>query len=145
MGCASASRTSGRTSRKAETRECLSWSLTEHRCALDCFQKVSLDVNSRDPSRKLNFNPLHGDYSKTDGLHFHKRMFNCPVSEDWPRAIVTPVAKGPRTTDPRQFRPISLTSVVYKILQTILKEKLLPTFATDNKAAWLPPPPFNRP
>ncbi len=47
------------------------------------------------------------------------------VTEDWRRAIVTPAAKSPRTTDPRQFRLISLTSVACKILQTILKEKLL--------------------
>ncbi len=37
----------------------------------------------------------------------------------------TPVAKSSRTTDPRQFRPISLAPVVFKILETILKEKLL--------------------
>ncbi len=33
--------------------------------------------------------------------------------------------KSPCTTDPRQFRPIGLTSVVCKILETNLKEKLL--------------------
>ncbi len=45
----------------------------------------------------------------------------------WLRLPPSPVraAKSPRTTDPRQFRPISLTSGVYKILETILKEKLL--------------------
>ncbi len=36
-----------------------------------------------------------------------------------------PSRKKPHTTDPKQFRPISLTSVVCKILETILKEKLL--------------------
>ncbi len=41
------------------------------------------------------------------------------------RAIVTPVAKSPHATDPMQIRPISLTSVVCKIFETILKEKLL--------------------
>ncbi len=39
--------------------------------------------------------------------------------------MVTPVAKNPRTTNPMQFRPISLTSVICKIVETILKEKLL--------------------
>ncbi len=57
-------------------------------------------------------------------------MFNLPlqtaqVPDDWRRVIVTPVAKSPRTTDPRQFSPTSLTSVVCKILEMILKEKLL--------------------
>ncbi len=41
------------------------------------------------------------------------------VPENWRRA------KSPRTTDPRQFRPISLTSVVCKILEMILKGRLL--------------------
>ncbi len=54
------------------------------------------------------------------------RMFNlslqtAQVPDNWRRAIVTPVAKIPRTTDPRQFRSISLTSVVCKLLN----EKLL--------------------
>ncbi len=39
--------------------------------------------------------------------------------------LSTPAAKSPRTTDPRQFRPSSLTSVVCKIREMILKEKLL--------------------
>ncbi len=58
------------------------------------------------------------------------RMFNlslqtAQVPEEWRRAKVPPVVKSPRTTDPRQFRPISLTSAVCKILETMLKEKLL--------------------
>ncbi len=58
------------------------------------------------------------------------RMFNlslqtAQVPEDWRRPIVTPVTKRPRTTDPRQFRPISLTSANCKILETILKKKVL--------------------
>ncbi len=58
------------------------------------------------------------------------RMFNLSLQtaeapDDWRRAIVAPVAKSPRTTDPRQFRHFSLTSVVCKILEMILKEKLL--------------------
>ncbi len=57
---------------------------------------------------------------------FNLSLQTAQVHEDWRRAIVTPVAKRPRTTDPRQFRPIRLTSDVCKILETILKEKLLP-------------------
>ncbi len=56
---------------------------------------------------------------------FNISLQTAQVPEDWRRAIVTPFAKSPRTTDPRQFRPISLTSVVCKILGTILKVKLL--------------------
>ncbi len=47
------------------------------------------------------------------------------VPVDRRRAIVTPVAKTPRTTYPRQFRAISLPFVVRKILEATLREKLL--------------------
>ncbi len=56
---------------------------------------------------------------------FNLSLQTAQVPEDWRRAIVTPVAKSPSTTDPRQIRPMSLTPVVCKILETILKEKLL--------------------
>ncbi len=56
---------------------------------------------------------------------FNLSLQTAQVPEDWRRAIVIPVAKSPRTTDPRQFRPINLTSVVCKTLETILKDKLL--------------------
>ncbi len=55
---------------------------------------------------------------------FNLSLQTAQVPEDWRRAIVTLVAKPSRTTYPRQFRPISLTSVVCKILETILKKKL---------------------
>ncbi len=56
------------------------------------------------------------------------RVFNLTpqtsqIPDDWRHAIVTPAAKAPRTTDPNLFRPISLTSVVCKVLEAILKEK----------------------
>ncbi len=42
--------------------------------------------------------------------------------DDWRHAIVTPVAKTPRTADPNLFGPISLTYVVSKVLEAIRKE-----------------------
>ncbi len=56
---------------------------------------------------------------------FKLSLQTAQVPDDWRRAIVTHVAKSPRTTDPRLFRLISLRSVVYKILEMIFKEKLL--------------------
>ncbi len=65
------------------------------------------------------------------------------VPEDGRRAIV--VAKSPRTTDPRQFRPISLTSVVCKFLEPTLKERLLShlfqlSLLTTRQHGFLPRP-----
>ncbi len=47
------------------------------------------------------------------------------IPDDWRHAIVTPVAKAPRTAGPNVFRPISLTSNVCKVFEAILKEKML--------------------
>ncbi len=44
-----------------------------------------------------------------------------------------PSRKTPRTTGLRLFRPISLTSVVSKILEAILKEMLLPQLSQLSK------------
>ncbi len=39
--------------------------------------------------------------------------------KDWRRSVVTSITTPPpHITDPRQFKPISFTSVVYKILET---------------------------
>ncbi len=46
------------------------------------------------------------------------------ISDDLRHAIVTPVANAPRTADPKLFRPMSLTSVVCKALEAILKDKM---------------------
>ncbi len=46
------------------------------------------------------------------------------ISDDWRHAIATPVANTPRTADPKRFRPMSLTSVVCKALEAILKDKM---------------------
>ncbi len=50
---------------------------------------------------------------------------NSQVPDDRRRAIVAHTAKAPRTTDPYLFRPTSFTPVVCKVLETILKEKIL--------------------
>ncbi len=47
------------------------------------------------------------------------------MPDDWRQAIVIPVAGASCTTDPNLFRPISLASVVGKVLEAILKEKTL--------------------
>ncbi len=59
-------------------------------------------------------------------------LLTSQIPDDWRHAIVTPVAKAPRTSDPNLFRPMKLTCVVCKVLETILKENVLahlPQFA----------------
>ena len=47
------------------------------------------------------------------------------VPEDWRQANVTPIYKKGPKTDPANYRPVSLTSVSCKVLETILKDRLM--------------------
>ncbi len=78
-------------------------------------------------SRKV-LKALNSQIAPVRARMFNLSLQNAQVPEDWRRAIVILVVKSPRTTDPRQFRPISLASVVCKILETILKESCCLTY-----------------
>ena len=45
------------------------------------------------------------------------------VPREWKRANIVPIYKGGKKTDPLNYRPVSLTSVVGKICEIIIKEK----------------------
>ncbi len=49
--------------------------------------------------------------------HIFNLLQTSQIPDEWRHAIVTPVAKALRTTDPNLFRPISLTSAVCKVVQ----------------------------
>ena len=54
------------------------------------------------------------------------KMFNFgDVPNDWKKAIVKPIFKKGSASDPNNYRPISLTSVVCKVFETIIKNQLL--------------------
>ena len=47
------------------------------------------------------------------------------MPNSWKTATVTPVIKGKgQKCDPESYRPISLTSVVCKVMESILKENI---------------------
>ena len=45
------------------------------------------------------------------------------VPKEWKRANTVPIYKGGKKTDPLNYRPVSLTSVVSKICEILIKEK----------------------
>jgi Reverse transcriptase (RNA-dependent DNA polymerase)/Endonuclease-reverse transcriptase len=47
------------------------------------------------------------------------------VPEDWRTANVTPIFKKGRKTDPGNYRPVSLTSVSCRILESVIKDKIV--------------------
>ena len=53
-------------------------------------------------------------------------MFNFgAVPNDWKKAIVKPIFKKGSASDPNSYKPISLTSVICKVFETIIKNQLL--------------------
>ena len=63
--------------------------------------------------------------------------------EEWKRANITPLFKKGSRSDPGNYRPVSLTSHVGKILEAIEKEKLLghltlPSLINASQHGFLP-------
>ncbi|MGI9459066.1 MAG: reverse transcriptase domain-containing protein, partial [Pirellulales bacterium] len=65
-------------------------------------------------------------------LLFQKSLDMCCLPLEWKTAIVNPIFKNKGLrTDPDQYRPISLTSIVGKLLEKLVNTKLL-RFLLDN-------------
>jgi len=47
------------------------------------------------------------------------------VPDEWKTALVTPVFKGGASSDPNNYRPISLTSVASKLMESVIRTQML--------------------
>ena len=54
------------------------------------------------------------------------------VPDDWRRANVTPIHKKGSKSDPANYRPVSLTSVSCKVLESILKDRIMDHLENNN-------------
>ena len=54
------------------------------------------------------------------------------VPQEWKRANIVPIYKGGKMTDPVNYRPVSLTSVVSKLCEIFIKEKWV-RFLEDSR------------
>ena len=58
-------------------------------------------------------------------LIFEKSLSDGECPDDWRTANVTPIHKKGDRTEPSNYRPVSLTSQVCKILETVVREKIV--------------------
>ena len=66
-------------------------------------------------------------------LSIFRSSFNTgQVPEDWRLANVTPLFKKGSKCDPGNYRPVSLTSVLGKIFETLLKKRIMTFLETRN-------------
>ena len=74
---------------------------------------------------------------------FMLSLTNGIVPRDWKRACVTPIYKGHGSKDnPSNFRPISITTTISKLLEAAVKEQLMEyvknaSLITNNQSAYL--------
>ena len=64
-------------------------------------------------------------------LLFTKSFNSGKIPDDWKLANVTPIQKKGDKTTPSNYRPISLTSVVCKLMESIIRDQLV-TFLEEN-------------
>jgi ribonuclease P/MRP protein subunit RPP40 len=58
-------------------------------------------------------------------LLFQQSLVEGKLPEDWKSATITPLFKKGSKADPQNYRPVSLTSIVCKIFESVLKDKIL--------------------
>ena len=56
---------------------------------------------------------------------YHKSMVEGVVPDDWRSANVTPIFKKGSETSPGNYRPVSLTSVPGKIMESVIKNTMM--------------------
>ena len=63
---------------------------------------------------------------------FRSSLSEKVVPEDWKKANVTPIHKKGPKADPGNYRPVSLTSVSCKVMESILKDKIMGHIRSNN-------------
>jgi hypothetical protein len=63
---------------------------------------------------------------------FNKTLEEGRVPDDWKVANVTPICKKGKKADPGNYRPVSLTSVSCKLLESIIKDELMTHFESNK-------------
>nr|XP_047127727.1 uncharacterized protein LOC124808597 [Hydra vulgaris] len=68
----------------------------------------------------------------SDALIYRKSIETGKIPSKWKEANITPIFKNGNTTDPLNYRPVSLTSVPGKVMEAFIKEAIL-THLMENK------------
>ncbi len=70
--------------------------------------------------------------SKPLSILFNKSLRLGKVPSDWKCANVTPIFKKGEKSQPGNYRPISLTSVVCKLMETIIRDNMVKFLENNN-------------
>ena len=56
---------------------------------------------------------------------FNLSFMNCEIPQCWKISFVTPIPKKVSTPSPRSFRPVSITSILARVFEKILKSVIV--------------------
>jgi len=82
------------------------------------------------PSRVLK--ELYSELSVPLSILFNKSIHEGVVPQDWREATVTAIFKKGTRCDPGNYRPVSLTSIVCKTLESLIRDVLV-SYMNENK------------
>ena len=63
---------------------------------------------------------------------FNKSMYESHLPSQWKDAHVKPIFKKGRRTDPGNYRPISLTSVICKVMESMIRDSIVDHIMANN-------------
>ena len=66
---------------------------------------------------------------------FNQSLKEGAIPNDWKLAIVTPLFKKGSKKDPSNYRPISLTSVICKVLETLIRNRIMEYLSENHLLA----------
>lgn len=75
---------------------------------------------------------VRSEVTKPLSLIFSKSLDEGKIPLEWKHAIIKPIHKKGKKSDPCNYRPVSLTSVPCKILERIIRDKLVTFLETNN-------------
>ena len=85
-----------------------------------------------DKLKPIILQTLHEELSPIRQLIFQKSLDNGKLPDVWKEANVSPIFKNGDKADPSNYRPISLTCVLYKVLEHIVASSLSKHFTELN-------------
>ena len=99
----------------------------------DCINKLK---TNKSPGPDMIFPRLlkvaKNEFAKPLTTLFNKSLQLGTMPDDWKLANVTPIYKKGSKSLPSNYRPISLTSVVCKMLETLIRDKLVNHLEENN-------------
>ena len=80
-------------------------------------------------------------YALPISILFNKSMSEGKVPEDWRRANIVPIFKAGSRNKPENFRPVSLTSQVCKLFESLLRDDIVDHLerkrSAEHLTAWV--------